>query len=144
MNLMEKILADFPGATLCARPRRANGVHKHPREAVVALINNSLALHDDPNYTVQKRGKAMKPESCITASDTAGNYVVSLTYCRKALVLVDGGDAINLKEQQLKPMLTAIKGAVEAGHFDAQLEVIRDERSTKLKDSRKPKKSTTQ
>lgn len=144
MDVIEKILADFPSAALCARLPRAAAVHKHPRDAVAALINNSIALYENPNHTVKKRGKDMKPETCIRASGIRGQYIVSLNYCRRALPLYKGKEAIEIDEQQLKPLLTALRDAVGAGHFDAQLEVIRDERSAKLKDSRKPKRSTAQ
>lgn len=137
-NWFEALKAKFPSMQLRKATKSASSASKDPREAVFALIENSMALLKDSKHTVSKRGNTYTPESCVRT--VGGQHEVSLSYCRAKLVLPDGNEAMVVDPAVTATLLEALKAEVAAGNFDDQLARIKTDRVAKLGGAAKPAK----
>lgn len=113
---------------------------KHPRDSVIALIDNSLKLLDDSGYKIKKGKKSKVPDVCYKIEN--GKALVKLTYSRENLKLIADDTGIRCEEGHLKDLLNELHKAVKGGELDAQLEEIKKKRSEsqKAKKAAKPAK----
>ena len=137
-NWLDTLMAEIPTLELGEATKSASAASKDPRDAVLALIDNSMALLADPTHKVSKRGNTYTPESCVRTK--GAKYEVVLAYCREKLTLHNGKKALFVDPPHASTLLTGLKAAVEAGHFDDQLARIKTERVAKLGVSAKPAK----
>ena len=101
-----------------------------PRDVLAANIDDSIALLGNPNYTVARRGQAVKPQACFTVDATASIATIVLRYSHEALKLSQlGNTSIAVPVAGLGATLAAIKQQVLAGVFDAQLATIKQQRT---------------
>jgi len=121
----------FPTMQLGQRQKSASASNRHPREALLELIDASLAVLADANATVTRRGKQVQIDPCFTVAK--GVATVVLSYSRTAIVMPDGSNALTLPVGDLQAMLGALRAAAVAGAFDAQLEAVRAQRVAALK-----------
>ena len=138
-NWLEDLKAAFPAMVVGQATPSATNANKQPRDAVLALIQNSLSLLANDAFTVAKRGKQCKPEACFKLNGDQAEIV--LRYAHEKLTLPNGGTAITVPTKQLSQMLEALKGVVNAKAFDDQLETIKAERVAALKKGNSGKKA---
>jgi hypothetical protein len=124
------------------KPKRAAAQPKHPRNNVIALIENSIRFLADPQYRVkQKRsGNTAPPQTCYKI-DAAGNAYISLSYAKKKLVIDNGDDTITVPAATLPQVLEKIKEQVANGKLDAELNNTQSERSSTMKQKMAEKKA---
>ena len=140
MSILGGLKNKFKGIETFQYGAKAPKQAKHPRDSVIALIDNSLKLLDDSSYKIKKGKKSKVPDVCYKIEN--GKASVKLTYSRENLKL-DGDDTgIRCEEAQLKELLTELHKAVKAGELDTQLEDIKKKRSEsqKAKKASKPAK----
>ena len=121
----------FPTMQLGQRQKAASNNNRHPREALLDLIDASLTVLSDANATVDRRGKQVQIDPCFTVTD--GIATVVLTYSRTPVAMPDGSTALKVSEADLKAVLVALRAAAAAGAFDAQLEAVKAQRVAALK-----------
>ena len=81
-----------------------------PRDVLAANIDDSIALLGNPNYTVARRGQAVKPQACFTVDATASIATIVLRYSHEALKLSQlGNTSIAVPVAGLGATLAAIK-----------------------------------
>ncbi len=131
-------LSTLNSATL-APPTRPKSEKKHARSSVVRLIENSIALFNDPNHKIyNKRTKNWsKPEKCFKLNPDGTAYVW-LSYSKKKLKSYKGDDFLTMPASALPQMLEKIKEQVASGILDSQIEPIHKERSDAMSKKKKP------
>lgn len=106
------------------------GKTNDPRDVLAANIDDSIALIGNPNYTVTRRGQAVKPQPCFTVDATSGMATVVLRYSHEALKLSQlGNTSIAVPVSALSATLASIKQQVQAGVFDSKLDEIKQART---------------
>ena len=128
-----------------AKAKRASAPPKHPRSYVIALLDNSIKMLADPQYTVkQKRTGNMKaPETCYKINQD-GSAHISLRYAKKKLAIDNGKDTITVLAADLPQVLEQIKGQVANGVLDTVICKTHDDRSSTMKQKLATKKAAGQ
>ena len=122
-------------------PQRPPAKKKHPRDNVIALIENNLTLLANPSHVFynKRKNKPSKVERCLQVN-ADGTAHVWVTYSKKKLVLNQstGDDVLTgVPVSVLPQVLDNIKAQVAAGKLDAQIEPIHKERSDTMKNKKK-------
>jgi len=111
-----------------------------PIETVRKSISDALALFDNPEYVIKKKGP--KGKGTILASPSAlwqkrsdGEFQVSVKYARKNLEF-DGDDVLICKKAEIKPALQEFLKALDDGYFDEQIRKKSETFTANLKKSR--------
>lgn len=138
-NWLDDLKVKFPTMTVCDATPSASNANKEPRDTLLALLNNSIAVANDPAFTITKRCKTYKPEVCHKVNGDVAEVV--LKYSRVQLSLPGGRNALKVPVDLLPQMLHALKNVVEAGEFDDQLAVIKSDRISALSKGAKPGKA---
>ncbi len=128
-----------------AKPKRAAAVPQHPRNNVIALIENSIQLLADPAYRIQQKRtkKEIEPETCYKINGD-GTAHISLTYSKQKLTIDNGKDIISVPAAALPQVLEKIKSQVANGVLDTQVSNIHSQRSNLMKQNIAVKKAAGQ
>lgn len=140
MGILDELDKTVSGIEFFQYGAKAPKQTKHPRDSVIALIDNSLKLLEDSSYKIKKGKKSKVPDVCYKIENGKAN--VKLTYSRENLKLKGEQTGIRCDEGQLKDLLGKLHKAVKAGELDAQLDEIKTKRSEsqKAKKAAKPAK----
>jgi hypothetical protein len=104
-----------------------------PRGKVLAALKNSIALLENAEFRVTRKGKMVEPERCFALHDDTAE--VWVPYARKPLDLGGGKTAMVVPIEHLKGTLEVMVAAVEAGEFDAKIQ----QRQSAIRTHRKSK-----
>jgi len=63
------------------KPATASANRSDPRQKIVAGLRHNLSLLDDPDFRVEKKGKQVRPQRCVSI-DADGNAQVWVSYGR--------------------------------------------------------------
>ena len=112
-----------------------------PIETVRKTISDALALFDNPEYVIKKKGPKGKGTILASPSElwqkrSDGEYQVSVKYARKKLQF-DGDDVLICKKIEIKPALQEFLKALDEGYFDEQIKNKSAEFTANLKKGRK-------
>lgn len=135
---LDQLMKKFPSLTVCDATPSAANANKEPRDALLALLHNSIAVANDPSFTITKRGKTYTPEVCHKVDKGVAEVV--LKYCRVMLTLPGGRNALKVPADKLVPVLSELLKYAEAGAFDDQLAAIKSKRIAALAKGTKPGK----
>lgn len=138
MSILGGLKNKFKGIETFQYGAKAPKTPKHPRDSVIALIDNSLNFHADSSFRITKGKKKKVPDLCYKIED--GKALVKLTYSRENLKLIGDDTGIRCEESQLKELLLDLHKAVKDGELDVQLEEIKKKRSESQK-GKSPKKA---
>ncbi len=122
-------------------PPRLPAKKKHPRDNVIALIENNLTLLANPNHVFynKRTKKPSKVEKCLTIN-ADGKAHVWVTYSKVKLIIdqKSGDDIITaVPISALPQVLEEIKKQVANGLLDPQIEPIQKKRSDAMADKKK-------
>lgn len=134
-NWLDDLKAKYPSMKLSAGTQSAGGAKREPRDVLISLIENSMAVLANPAHTISKRGKTYKPETCFRLMGDEAE--LTLTYCRAKLTFPDGNKAITVPASDLSALLVDLKSITASKVFDDQLELIKSSRIAALSKSDK-------
>jgi hypothetical protein len=121
MAWMKELQNTVGKVTFAERTARAANKKANPRTKVLAALKNSIALIENADFRVTRKGKTVEPERCFALRDD-NTAEVWIPYARKPLDLGGGKTAIVVPSEQLKATLEVLVTAVEAGEFDAKIQ----------------------
>src|SRR6478672_10482746 len=101
MAWMKELQNKVGKVTFSERTTRTTNTRANPRNKVLAALRNSIALLENAEYRVTRKGKTIEPERCfaLREDNTAELWV---PYARQPLDLGGGKTAIVVPSDQLK------------------------------------------
>jgi hypothetical protein len=133
MAWMKELQNRFGKVTFAERTTRTATARGNPRTKVLAALRNSIALLENADFRVTRKGRTIEPERCFALHDDSAE--VWVPYARKPLDLGGGKTAIAVPRDQLKATLEVLATAVEAGEFDAKIQQRRAAIRSRLSDN---------
>src|SRR5262245_27400705 len=121
MAWMRELQNRFGKVAFSERTTRTANTRANPRNKVLAALRNSIALLENAEYRVTRRGKTIESERCFVLRDD-NTAELRVPYARQPLDLGGGKTAIVVPNDQLKATLEVLAAAVEAGEFDAKIQ----------------------
>jgi hypothetical protein len=105
------------------RTTRTAGSKANPRTKVLTALRNSIALLENAEFRVTRKGKTVEPERCfiLRDDDTAELWI---PYARQPLDLGGGKTAIVVPREHLRATLEVLAAGVETGEFDAKIQQL--------------------
>lgn len=90
------------------------------RGKVLALLQRSKDLYQNPGFTYLKGGKPMKPIACFTC-ESENKYSVRVIYARSTLEMPNGFNCIYCTQGRVSEVHDLLIKAVAAGALDKQI-----------------------
>jgi hypothetical protein len=121
MAWMKELQTKVGKVTFSERSARTATARANPRTKALAALRNSIALLENADFRVTRRGKSIEPERCfiLRDDDTAELWI---PYARQPLDLGGGKTAIVVPTDHLRATLEVLAAGVEAGEFDAKIQ----------------------
>ena len=137
-NVIELLSKQFPDMQAAYRSKSSN-LPEHPRDVVVANLHDSIAVFNNPDFTVTRRGKTYKPE--VNFVREQDRVKISVKYCHEMIELGNGLNTVTVEADAAVKLMQQLIKLTTDGVFDRALEEIKRRRTSAMLASRSKSKS---